>query len=83
MAKHLDERPAMSDTLHLVCPACGAKNRVARAALNKAVACGRCQHDLLAAQPEELTDANFGKYIAGTEVPYSLTFGHPGAGLAA
>ena len=43
--------------MHLVCPSCGAKNRVAADKLDQDVRCGRCRHDLMAPEPVALSDA--------------------------
>lgn len=60
--------------MFLVCPKCGAKNRVAEGDLQKQVNCGRCQTDLLQAKPFELHDRNFDAFIAGTELPVVVDF---------
>ena len=70
----------MTASIHLVCPACGAKNRVANDALAQQVNCGKCQHDLLEAKPIELNDANFDKFIAGTDLPILVDFWAPWCG---
>ena len=55
--------------MHLICPQCQAKNRVAESDLAKELNCGRCQTNLLPQQPVALTDASFQRYTSGTELP--------------
>ena len=60
--------------MHLVCPTCGAKNRVAAEKLAHELACGRCGTDLMAAEPVALTDAALPGFLAGTELPVVVDF---------
>jgi thioredoxin 2 len=56
-------------SLHIVCPSCGAKNRVPRERLAESPDCGRCGTALMQAKPMDLTPEVFDKFIAGTELP--------------
>ncbi|HEX6550400.1 MAG TPA: thioredoxin TrxC [Gammaproteobacteria bacterium] len=59
----------MSESLHISCPACGAKNRVPDTRLDQQPKCGRCGKPLFLAHPVELTDANFENVVNGTDLP--------------
>jgi len=60
--------------MNLVCPACGATNRLPNERLNDQPVCGRCKAELMAAKPFALTDASFQGFIAGTELPVLVDF---------
>ncbi len=60
--------------MNLVCPHCGATNRVPDARLQDQPVCGRCKTELMATQPVALTDASFAGFIAGTELPVLVDF---------
>ncbi len=60
--------------MHLVCPACGAKNRVAVDQLDHEVRCGRCRQDLMAREPVALGDAQLPLFLQGTELPVVVDF---------
>lgn len=60
--------------MNLVCPACGATNRVPDERLNDQPVCGRCKAELMAAKPVALTDASFQGFMAGTELPVLVDF---------
>ena len=60
--------------MHLVCPACGAKNRVPADQLEQEVRCGRCRHDLMASEPVALGDAQLPGFVQGTELPVVVDF---------
>lgn len=60
--------------MHLVCPHCGAKNRVAPEKLAHELACGRCGTDLMPTEPVALSDAALPGYLAGTELPVVVDF---------
>jgi thioredoxin 2 len=60
--------------MKLVCPACGANNRVPDERLQDQPVCGRCGTELIAAQPVVLTDATLPAFIAGTELPVLVDF---------
>ena len=60
--------------MHLVCPACGAKNRVAVDQLDHEVRCGRCRQDLMAREPVALGDAQLPGFLHGTELPVVVDF---------
>lgn len=60
--------------MHLVCSQCGATNRVPAERPGDAPVCGRCQAELMAAQPVALSDAVLPGFIAGTELPVLVDF---------
>ena len=53
----------------LVCPSCGAKNRVPEEKLHAQPSCGQCQQLLLPLAPIELNEENFSQFIAHSDLP--------------
>lgn len=60
--------------MHLVCPACGAKNRVPEQRLHDGAKCGKCSAPLLAAEPVALSDDALPGFVAGTDLPVLVDF---------
>ncbi len=60
--------------MHIVCPSCGATNRIADERLFDEPVCGRCGTALMAAEPVNLTDTALPKFIAATELPVLVDF---------
>jgi thioredoxin 2 len=67
-------------TTHVACPHCGATNRIPSARLGEDPVCGRCGGALLDGQPVELSDANFEKVVAASELPVVVDFWAPWCG---
>ena len=53
----------------LVCPSCGAKNRVPEEKLHAQPSCGQCHQLLLPLAPIELNKENFSQFIAHSDLP--------------
>ena len=53
----------------LVCPSCGAKNRVPKEKLHAQPNCGQCHQLLLPLAPIELNEENFSQFIAHSDLP--------------
>jgi len=70
----------ISAVTHVVCPCCGSKNRIPSARLGQGPSCGQCGQALLDGQPIALSDANFEKVIAGTDLPIVVDFWAPWCG---
>jgi len=63
------DTPSAAAPLHIVCPACAAKNRVPRERLAESPDCGRCGTPLMLPRPADLAPEVFDRFIAGTELP--------------
>ncbi|MCF8474400.1 MAG: thioredoxin TrxC [Emcibacter sp.] len=70
----------MSDPLHIVCPSCGAINRIPKNRLSDNPNCGKCHHALFDAHPLELTSQNFHKHITRNDIPLLVDFWAPWCG---
>ena len=69
-----------STTTHVACPHCTATNRVPATRLGDDPVCGRCGRALLDGRPVELSDANFDRVVAASELPVVVDFWAPWCG---
>ena len=70
----------MTDTLHLVCPACNATNRVPRDKLHAELSCGKCHAALLGTLPDNVDEAGFRAQLAKSDLPLVVDFWAPWCG---
>ena len=64
----------MSDNKHIVCPHCGATNRIPAARVQDKPHCGKCKNTLFTGHPIELNDRNFTKVISKSDIPVLVDF---------
>lgn len=60
--------------MHLVCPQCGATNRVPPERLQDQPVCGRCGAEVAPAHPVALDDERLPAYLANTQAPVLVDF---------
>ena len=70
----------MSETVHVVCAACGAENRVPRARLADRPRCGRCKTPLLPGTPVEIDTRTLERLVARDGLPLVVDFWAPWCG---
>ncbi len=68
------------DLLHVVCPACGAVNRLQQDRLVDKPSCGKCHRPLFDGQPVNLTTASFERQVERSDLPLLVDFWAPWCG---
>ena len=64
----------MSDTFHIVCPACDSVNRLPRSKPAQEAKCGRCGACLFSGKPIELGGERFKRHVARNDIPVVVDF---------
>jgi thioredoxin 2 len=64
----------MSESVHVVCPACDAVNRVPRTRLGPAAKCGKCHRPLFLGEPLALDEARFARHVERSDLPLLVDF---------
>ncbi len=68
------------NNLQIVCPQCGAVNRVPENRLVARPKCGKCAQQLFSGRPIELSQANFQRYLQKNDIPILVDFWAPWCG---
>jgi thioredoxin 2 len=70
----------MTDPKHIVCPQCGAINRVPAERSAAAAQCGSCKSRLFAGEPREVDATAFDRHVAKGDVPVLVDVWAPWCG---
>jgi thioredoxin 2 len=68
------------DSLHIVCPHCGAVNRIQAARMEDGPICGKCKKLLFTGSPVTLDEGNFDRQISRNDIPVVVDFWAPWCG---
>jgi thioredoxin 2 len=71
---------AASNQMNVACPHCRAVNRVPAERLNEAPNCGACKRPLFDGHPAEVSESDFARFVANTDVPIVVDFWAPWCG---
>jgi len=70
----------MSQSIHLICAACGAINRIPSERVAAQPQCGRCHKPLFSATPLTLGERSFQRYLEKDDLPLLVDFWAPWCG---
>ena len=68
------------ETFNVVCPHCGAVNRIPRNRPGKEARCGKCKKPLFTGHPIPLDEASFDRHITKNDIPVVVDFWAPWCG---
>jgi thioredoxin 2 len=64
----------MTESLHVVCPACNSVNRVPKIKMGAGGKCGSCHQPLFNGKPLDLDGASFQRHLTKNDIPLLVDF---------